>query len=151
MVGGAGAGADQLDGDVELRGECVDRLTELGSRGGGLALQHGQPAPARHRQREDREPEEEQREEQRRAETVLRPEPVRRSRGKDRKEFEITREDRAGEPLYHVRGVKPERWVQQTDFNNDEAVGYLADRFAKLGIEDELFRIGARPGDKVSW
>ncbi|MFJ4759484.1 GTPase ObgE [Kocuria marina] len=92
---------------------------------------------------------EEQREEQRRAETVLRPEPVRRRRGKDRKEFEITREDRAGEPLYHVRGVKPERWVQQTDFNNDEAVGYLADRFAKLGIEDELFRIGARPGNAV--
>src|SRR6185437_2737244 len=36
-----------------------------------------------------------------------------------------------------VRGEKPERWVQQTDFSNDEAVGYLADRLARLGVEDE--------------
>ena len=28
-------------------------------------------------------------------------------------------------------------------------MGYLADRFAKLGIEDELFRQKARPGDAV--
>jgi len=31
-----------------------------------------------------------------------------------------------------VRGTKPERWVRQTDFSNDEAVGYLADRLARL-------------------
>ncbi|GAA2109517.1 GTPase ObgE [Kocuria atrinae] len=80
---------------------------------------------------------------------VVRPEPVRKRRGEQRKGFTISREDRGGEPLWHVRGEKPERWVQQTDFNNDEAVGYLADRFAKLGIEDELFRTGARPGDAV--
>lgn len=92
---------------------------------------------------------EEEREERRRTVPVLQPEPARRRRGKDRHEFVITREDRAEEPLYHVRGEKPERWVLQTDFNNDEAVGYLADRFAKLGIEDELFRIGAKPGNAV--
>ncbi|WP_369061241.1 GTPase ObgE [Kocuria rhizophila] len=92
---------------------------------------------------------EEQREQQRQTVPVLQPEPVRRRRGRDRKEFVITREDRAEELLYHVRGEKPERWVLQTDFNNDEAVGYLADRFAKLGIEDELFRIGAKPGNAV--
>ncbi|WP_315277399.1 GTPase ObgE [Kocuria carniphila] len=80
---------------------------------------------------------------------VVRPEPVRNRRGEHRKGFSISRDDRGGEPLWHVRGEKPERWVQQTDFNNDEAVGYLADRFAKLGIEDELFRTGARPGDAV--
>ena len=34
-----------------------------------------------------------------------------------------------------VRGEKPERWVRQTDFANDEAVGYLADRLARLGVE----------------
>lgn len=34
-------------------------------------------------------------------------------------------------------------------FNNDEAVGYLADRLAKLGVEDELFKSGARAGDAV--
>ena len=26
-----------------------------------------------------------------------------------------------------VLGAKPERWIAQTDFDNDEAVGYLAD------------------------
>ena len=38
--------------------------------------------------------------------------------------------------LFRVRGEKPERWVRQTDFNNDEAVGYLADRLNRLGVED---------------
>ena len=30
-----------------------------------------------------------------------------------------------------VRGSRPERWVAQTDFDNDEAVGYLGDRLAR--------------------
>lgn len=37
----------------------------------------------------------------------------------------------------------------QTNFDNDEAVGYLADRLAKLGVEDELRHKGAKPGDEV--
>ncbi len=41
------------------------------------------------------------------------------------------------------------RWVQQTDFQNEEAVGYLADRLEKLGVEDELFRLGAVQGSTV--
>ncbi len=49
-----------------------------------------------------------------------------------------------------VRGTKPERWVRQTDFANDEAVGYLADRLARLGVEDELARQGAEPGAAVT-
>ncbi|WP_346622600.1 GTPase ObgE [Blastococcus montanus] len=49
-----------------------------------------------------------------------------------------------------VRGVKPERWVRQTDFTNDEAVGYLADRLNRLGVEEELARAGAREGDAVT-
>ncbi|MDD7384945.1 MAG: GTPase ObgE [Actinomycetaceae bacterium] len=57
--------------------------------------------------------------------------------------------DPSGEPFYLVRGSKPERWVRQTDFANDEAVGYLADRLAKLGIEDALAKAGAHPGDMV--
>lgn len=63
--------------------------------------------------------------------------------------FTITREEKGGEPLWRVRGTKPERWILQTDFNNDEAVGYLADRLQTIGIEDELFRLGATPGDAV--
>ncbi|MGN6780703.1 MAG: GTPase ObgE, partial [Marmoricola sp.] len=31
-------------------------------------------------------------------------------------------------PAWRVSGEKPERWVRQTDFSNDEAVGFLADR-----------------------
>src|SRR5699024_3606572 len=36
------------------------------------------------------------------------------------------------------RGDKPTRWVVQTDFSNDEAVGYLAERLHRLGIEERL-------------
>ena len=51
---------------------------------------------------------------------------------------------------YVVRGDRPERWVRQTLFDNDEAVGYLADRLARLGVEDALARAGAEPGAPVS-
>ena len=47
-----------------------------------------------------------------------------------------------GEGGFVVHGTRPERWVAQTDFNNDEAVGYLGDRLARLGVEDELLRAG---------
>jgi GTP-binding protein len=49
-----------------------------------------------------------------------------------------------------VRGTRPERWVAQTDFVNDEAVGYLGDRLARLGVEDELIKRGATPGCAVT-
>ncbi|MFD5637795.1 MULTISPECIES: GTPase ObgE [unclassified Streptomyces] len=52
--------------------------------------------------------------------------------------------------LFRVRGEKPERWVRQTDFNNDEAVGYLADRLNRLGVEAQLMKVGARSGDGVA-
>ena len=50
---------------------------------------------------------------------------------------------------FRVRGDRPERWVRQTDFSNDEAVGYLADRLARLGVEEELLKHGATPGSTV--
>ncbi|NEW72879.1 GTPase ObgE [Streptomyces rhizosphaericus] len=55
----------------------------------------------------------------------------------------------AEEGFYRVLGEKPERWVRQTDFANDEAVGYLADRLARLGVEEELMKAGAHSGDEV--
>jgi GTP-binding protein len=55
-----------------------------------------------------------------------------------------------GDGGFVVRGARPERWIAQTDFNNDEAVGYLGDRLARLGVEDELLRQGARPGCAVT-
>lgn len=69
-----------------------------------------------------------------------------RPRAVDETGFTVTRED----GLFRVRGEKPERWVRQTDFNNDEAVGYLADRLNRLGVEDELLKAGAREGDGVA-
>jgi GTP-binding protein len=75
--------------------------------------------------------------------------PVIRPRSVNRTEFTVKKESRNGEPLFRIRGAKPERWVVQTDFRNDEAVGYLADRLNKLGIEEALFAEGARPGDAV--
>ena len=59
--------------------------------------------------------------------------------------FTVTRE----EDMFRVRGTKPERWVRQTDFTNDEAVGYLADRLARLGVEAQLVAAGAETGDTV--
>ncbi|MFC5729631.1 MULTISPECIES: GTPase ObgE [Nocardioides] len=50
---------------------------------------------------------------------------------------------------WRVRGSKPERWVRQTDFSNDEAVGYLADRLNRLGVETRLLEMGAEEGDAV--
>ncbi len=50
---------------------------------------------------------------------------------------------------WRVRGAKPERWVRQTDFSNDEAVGFLADRLNRLGIETRLLELGAVEGDAV--
>jgi GTPase len=52
-------------------------------------------------------------------------------------------------PVYRVLGDKPVRWVQQTDFQNEEAVGYLADRLERLGVEDQLYRAGAVAGATV--
>jgi GTP-binding protein len=70
-------------------------------------------------------------------------------RAVDAKEFEVVTEQYDGETAYRVVGDKPERWVRQTDFANDEAVGYLADRLARLGVEERLYRAGAVAGSTV--
>ena len=63
--------------------------------------------------------------------------------------FTVERDTEWGTDGFVVRGVRPERWIRQTDFTNDEAVGFFADRLAKLGVEDELFKAGAVPGSTV--
>ena len=72
---------------------------------------------------------------------VLRPTPTKESG------FHI---ERTGEQAFTVSGERPARWVVQTDFSNDEAVGYLADRLARLGVEDELAELGAEAGAEVT-
>lgn len=78
---------------------------------------------------------------------VLRPAPVARRGGAD--EFTIEAVNTPEGPAFQLRGAKPERWVRQTDFTNDEAIGYLADRLNKLGVEEALFKKGAHAGDTV--
>ncbi|GIJ00507.1 GTP-binding protein [Sediminihabitans luteus] len=80
------------------------------------------------------------------------PEPTRvvlRPKAVDDAGFTVKRMEQNGEPYFWVRGAKVERWVRQTDFSNDEAVGYLADRLARAGVEDGLFKAGAVSGDEV--
>ncbi len=60
--------------------------------------------------------------------------------------FEVIR---TGENSFLIRGDRPRRWLMQTDFSNDEAVGYLADRLARLGVEQALAEHGAQPGAEV--
>jgi GTP-binding protein len=71
---------------------------------------------------------------------VLRPQPA---AGPD---FELVP---LGDNSFRVVGEKPRRWILQTDFSNDEAVGYLADRLARLGIENALAEAGAAAGAEV--
>jgi len=70
---------------------------------------------------------------------------VLRPRAVDDAGFTVTRE---GE-RFIVKGERPERWIKQTDFSNDEAVGYLADRLNRLGVEAALEKAGAQPGAEV--
>jgi GTP-binding protein len=78
-----------------------------------------------------------------------RPRIVLRPRAVDDAGFTVT-PDPAEPGGFVVRGEKPERWIRQTAFDNDEAVGYLADRLARLGVEKELTRLGAERGAAVT-
>ncbi|MFD4957425.1 GTPase ObgE [Microbacterium sp. NPDC058389] len=71
-----------------------------------------------------------------------------RPKGAD-KEFSVRVEGGTYGNVYRILGDKPVKWVQQTDFQNEEAVGYLGDRLEKLGVENELYRAGAVPGATV--
>src|SRR5699024_9140550 len=74
---------------------------------------------------------------------VIRPKAV------NERALEIQKHAGGDQVWLQVRGVKPRRRVNQTDFSNDEAVGYLADRLAKLGVEKALFAAGAQAGAEV--
>jgi GTP-binding protein len=63
--------------------------------------------------------------------------------------FRVHAEQGPDGPLFRVVGERPQRWVRQTDFANEEAVGYLADRLARLGVEDALVKAGATRGAEV--
>jgi GTP-binding protein len=65
------------------------------------------------------------------------------------KEFTVRVEGGTYGNIYRILGEKPVRWVQQTDFQNEEAVGFLADRLDRLGVDNALFAAGAIPGATV--
>ncbi|HWD06018.1 MAG TPA: GTPase ObgE [Amycolatopsis sp.] len=89
-------------------------------------------------------------EEYREGQPVLEPERiVLRPLAVDDTGFTVER-DQEEEGAFIVRGARPERWIRQTNFANDEAVGYLADRLNRLGVEDQLAKLGAQPGSPVT-
>jgi len=65
--------------------------------------------------------------------------PVIRPIAVDESGFTVVPDGRGG---FVVRGTRPERWIGQTNFENDEAVGYLGDRWPASAWEDELLRLG---------
>jgi GTP-binding protein len=68
---------------------------------------------------------------------------------KDDSKYEIRTESQGENIIYRIVGPKPERWVAQCDFSNQDAVGYLGERLQKIGIEDELYKKGAKRGSTV--
>jgi GTP-binding protein len=58
---------------------------------------------------------------------------------------EVIRENGA----YRVRNPRAERLVSRFDLTNADAVRYVQERLAGLGVEDALSRAGAKAGDEV--
>ncbi|MGW8886822.1 GTPase ObgE [Streptomyces sp. NPDC055749] len=124
--------ADIIRPDLEARGYRVFEVSAIAHKGlnelsyalGGIIAEARATKPAEESTR-----------------VVIRPKAV------DDSGFTVKLDD---EGIYRVRGEKPERWIQQTDFNNDEAVGYLADRLSRLGVEEALRKAGAHAGDAVA-
>ncbi len=82
-------------------------------------------------------------------EDIAPPRVVLRPRSVDDSGFEIRKENTSDGVVYRIVGERPTRWIHQTDFSNDEAIGYLADRLGRLGVEAALYKAGAVAGDTV--
>ncbi|MDY6055138.1 GTPase ObgE [Micrococcus sp.] len=131
--------ADMVRAELESRGLRVFDISAL-ARNGLDALKYAMAELVTEARAREPEPE---------AAPVVEVPRTRRRRGGEHADFTVRREERNLAPLFRVRGDKPERWVAQTDFQNDEAIGYLADRLHRAGVEDALFKAGATPGDAV--
>ncbi len=83
------------------------------------------------------------------ARVAERPRVVVRPKAVDDSGFHVRRENTPDGEVFRVLGERPTRWVRQTDFSNDEAVGYLADRLNRLGVEEALLKAGAVSGSTV--
>ena len=63
----------------------------------------------------------------------------------DEKPYTITKEDN----VWKVSGEEIEKLLKMTRFEEDEGVLRFARKFKGMGIEEELERLGAKPGDEV--
>lgn len=57
--------------------------------------------------------------------------------------------DNLGGGVWRVRGTKIERWVMQTDWDNEEGIAYLQHRFDRVGLDEALAKAGCKNGDIV--
>ena len=64
-----------------------------------------------------------------------------------RPRFTVSREDGG---RWRVQGRSVERWVLETDLDDDQDVERLQQRMAKEGVERKLASLGARHGDEVA-
>lgn len=80
-------------------------------------------------------------------EAAPRPDPVEVHPLPDRRslEFSVHRED----DVFVVQGQKVELQVAMTDLNEEEALAFLQRRLEGWGLQEGLFRAGAKPGDVV--
>ena len=67
-------------------------------------------------------------------------------REKRDRHFDITP---LGGGVWRVSGPQVERWVVQTDWENEEAVAFLQHRFKRAGIDQALEKAGAVDGDEI--
>jgi GTP-binding protein len=65
---------------------------------------------------------------------------------KEEKPYTITRDD-AG--VWVVKGEEIEKLLKMTKFQEDEGVDRFARKLRGMGVEDELEKLGAQPGDDV--
>ncbi len=63
-----------------------------------------------------------------------------------RPRFTVSRSD---DGTFHVRGRTVERWVTETDLDDEEQVAVLQSRLKKEGVDRRLAALGARLGDDV--
>ncbi len=67
-------------------------------------------------------------------------------RQKKENQFEVAK---LSDGVFRVTGTKVERWVIQTEWDNEEAIGYLQHRLKRAGVEKALIAAGAVDGDEV--
>ncbi len=64
---------------------------------------------------------------------------------RETKPFSITKEDNT----YVIRGKEVEKLFKMTKFNTDDAALRFANKLRKMGIDDELKKMGCQDGDEV--